>query len=73
MPFSYQDGIKIRDLVAEKGGKISRQDLANLLRKQTNTMAPWWIKSYMETMCSANMLKIDADGQTFVVVSEVSE
>lgn len=69
MAFTYQDGLKIKEQVAEKGGTISRRDLANLLSRYTNTMQPWWVKIYMESMVRTKMLTIEPDG-TFKVTAE---
>lgn len=62
MGFSYRDGLIIRDKITEIGGKIDRRRLANMIREHTNTMVPWWIKTYMQTMVSAKMIEADGEG-----------
>jgi len=71
MSFTYKDGVKIRNIIEDThGGKISRDELGLLLRRETGVMMKWWIKNYAMSMVASQLLRLERDGTFSVILEE---
>lgn len=57
MAFNYKLGLKVQEEIRKKGGVIKLKELANLLRRYTNTMSSWWIRAYVQSMIAAELIE----------------